>query len=81
MTDQQQEYYNKIRSILTHHFEVEEKVIFWDTDIMAELGLSLIQFAEFTIEIERIFKIELKDTNALYLTRVSQLVNYLITRC
>jgi acyl carrier protein len=80
MTDQQQEYFNRIKIILSHHFEIDYAAISWNTDIITDLGFSLIQFAELTIELERIFMIGFKDTDVLYLTRIDQLVNYIIIR-
>lgn len=78
MRKDQEEVYEKIKKILINQFDVDEHLISWEADLMGTLGLSMMQFAELTIELERAFNVPLINSNILYLSTIGQLINFIV---
>lgn len=77
MDNYQKVIYDRIKNLLIDQFQVNEELISWETEVMSTLGLSLMQYAELTIELEKLFDVSLSSSNLLHFSTIGQLVNYL----
>lgn len=77
MEQNQTEIYDRLKNVLVTQFEVEPEIIVWEAELMADLALSMMRYAELTVELERIFGVSFYSGDALNITTVGQMVNFI----
>ena len=70
----------KIKSILSDQFDVEESAITIESDIAADLGADSLDVVDLLMSIEDEFEIEIPDDEVENIKTVGQLVNYIEKR-
>lgn len=78
MDDRSEIVFKQVQALLHQQFQLPESTILWESDLVEDLGLNLLQFAEFSLLLEQEFDRKLSGSNAFNLTTVGQLVNYMI---
>lgn len=69
--------FEKVKSILSAQFDVEEDSITPDTDIANDLGADSLDVVDLLMSLEDEFDVEIPDEEVENLTKVSKLVAYL----
>lgn len=67
----------KVKSILSEQFDVEEDSITADSDIANDLGADSLDVVDLLMSIEDEFEIEIPDDEVENIKTVGQLVNYI----
>jgi acyl carrier protein len=70
--------FTQLKQFLHDHFGLPQQAIQWESDLIDDLGLTVLQFSELTLQLEQEYDFELKGSEAFNLTSVGQLVNYII---
>lgn len=80
MTAHQQIIFEQISFFIKQNYQVEERFIYWEADIINIVGLTLPQYAELTKEMENSTGVALKGITTLQMTTIGQLVNYIMVK-
>jgi acyl carrier protein len=72
-----EEVFQKVASLVSKHFEVDEAGITNATDIVKDLNADSISVMEFVLELEDEFDLEISDEDAENITTVGQVVDYI----
>lgn len=72
-----EEVYEKVRSIIVKHFDIEEDKIVDDLNIKDDLGADSIKIMEFVLELEDEFGTEISDDDAEKIETVGAAVDYI----
>lgn len=68
---------NKIRLIITKHFDIEEDKIVDSLNIKDDLGADSISIMEFVLELEDVFGTEISDEDAEQIETIGAAVDYI----
>ena len=69
--------FEKVQSALASQFELDPETITMDTNIMDDLGADSLDVAELIMSLEDEFGIAISDDDAVQLTTVRKIVEYL----
>ena len=69
--------FEKVKSIITSNFEVDEKEVTLDAELAKDLQINSLQLADLILACEEEFDIEIDDKSVKHLIKVSDLVEYL----
>ena len=72
-----EEVLNKIRLIITKHFDIEEDKIIDSLNIKDDLGADSISIMEFVLELEDVFGTEISDEDAEKIETIGAAVDYI----
>lgn len=70
--------FSQLSVFLHEQFGVPVQAIQWESDLIDNLGLTILQFTELTLLLEQEYDLKLKGSEAFNLTSMGQLVNYII---
>ncbi len=72
------EVFDKIKTIIVEHFEVDEDKVVETTNIKDDLDADSISIMEFVLELEDVFDAEISDEDAEKIETVGAAVDYIL---
>lgn len=76
----EQQVFDKIRTIIVDQLGVDEDKITWDTTFQDDLGADSLEIVELVMEMEDQFGREIPDEDAENLTTVGKAVDYVMSQ-